>query len=149
MRESMIGKEQAARQVGQSAAAGFQIGVRRTYPVSRGQAWALLTSPEGMKLWLGELPSLEFVPGTEYISKEGNYGEIRVVKPLEQIRMTWQRKHWAKPSTVQIRLLETKSGNTTISLHQEKLEDMQAREQMKQYWEEAQAGFQEHFDADR
>ncbi|WP_163882059.1 SRPBCC family protein [Paenibacillus favisporus] len=128
--------DDAAKPVGLTAAAGFQVGVRRTFPVSREAAWSLLTSPEGMMVWLGKLPALEFKPGTTYTSKEGNHGKIRVVKPGEQIRLTWQRPGWPHPSTVQIRLLEAKTG-TTISFHQEKLTDIQQREQMKAYWEEA------------
>ncbi|OZB93561.1 SRPBCC domain-containing protein [Paenibacillus sp. XY044] len=130
------GANEAAKPVGLTAAAGFQVGVRRTFPVSREAAWSLLTSPEGMMVWLGELPSLDFKPGSTYTSKEGNHGEIRVVKTGEQIRMTWQRPGWNHPSTVQIRLLVAKTG-TTISFHQEKLTDIWQREQMKAYWEEA------------
>ncbi|RCX13305.1 activator of Hsp90 ATPase-like protein [Fontibacillus phaseoli] len=123
--------------IGQTKSVGFQIGVRRTFPVSREAAWTFLLSPEGLKLWLGDLPSLELEPGHQYITGEGNFGEMRVIKPLEQLRMTWQRKGWAQTSTLQIRLIPNPSheGKTTISFHQEKLADALAREEMKRHWE--------------
>lgn len=34
--------------VGQTVSTGFQVGVRRTFPISPEQAWTFLISPEGM-----------------------------------------------------------------------------------------------------
>ncbi|KIL40714.1 ATPase [Gordoniibacillus kamchatkensis] len=126
-----------ARPVGLTAGAGFQIGVRRTLPVSQEQAWALLTSAEGLPLWIGQLRELPLTPGQTYVTDDGISGEMRVVKPGEQLRLTWRKPEWPGPSTLQIRLIPSHSGRTTISFHQEKLADMAAREQMKLRWEEA------------
>jgi uncharacterized protein YndB with AHSA1/START domain len=115
---------------------GFQIGVRRTLPLSKEQAWAFLTSSTGLHSWLGELASLPMEPGHRYLTQDGTSGEVRVVKPLEQLRLTWQRQDWPTPSTLQIRLLPAGPDKTTISFHQEKLEDMHVREEMKLRWEE-------------
>ncbi|WP_028553079.1 SRPBCC family protein [Paenibacillus sp. UNC451MF] len=121
--------------VGQTATAGFQIGVRRTLNMSKEQAWELLTSATGLKLWLGDLETLNLEAGHPYTAYDGTSGEMRVVKPYAQLRMTWQRKDWAKPSTLQIRLLPASGNKTTISFHQEKLADLHAREEMKMRWE--------------
>lgn len=123
---------------GQTATVGFQVGVRRTFPISQELAWALLLSPEGLPLWLGDLTSLELQVGHKYLAKDGTHGELRVVKPLHQLRMTWQRKGWEKSSTLQIRLYPnpTNIDKTIISFHQEKLQDAMVREDMKQHWEE-------------
>ncbi|MWV46365.1 SRPBCC domain-containing protein [Paenibacillus sp. HJL G12] len=131
------GERQAVKPVGQTTSAGFQIGVRRTFPISGQEAWTLLVSPEGMMHWIGEVGSLEMKPGESFASVEGITGELRVVKPMEQLRMRWQRKDWKHPSTLQIRILPASQGQTTISFHQEKLEDMHAREVMKDHWEQA------------
>lgn len=124
---------------GQTASAGFQIGVRRTFPISQEQAWDLLVSPEGLKLWLGDLSALELQVGQGYTTKEGISGELRVVKLFQQLRMTWQPRGWEKSSTLQIRIIPnpTNADKTTISFHQEKLKDVYTRECMKKYWEEA------------
>lgn len=123
------------RPVGQTASVGFQIGVRRTLPIPPQQAWGILTSSEGLRLWLGDLPTLGLEPGYRYITQEGTSGEVRVVKPLQQLRLTWQPEGWARPSTVQIRLLSSDPEKTTISFHQEHLADATARAEMKRRWE--------------
>ncbi|MFC8689571.1 SRPBCC domain-containing protein [Brevibacillus porteri] len=122
--------------VGQTAATGFQVGVRRTMPITPEQAWAFLTSPDGVKLWLGHVSNLSFSEEETFTSSEGISGQFRVVKPLQQFRLKWSMKEWEKPSTLQIRLLSDKPDRTTISFHQENLDHMNTREQMKLHWEE-------------
>ncbi|NEW06752.1 SRPBCC domain-containing protein [Paenibacillus sp. SYP-B3998] len=124
-----------ARRVGQTATVGFQIGVRRTLPVSPEEVWKVLTSPEGRQDWLGNLEDVRFTESHNYETVEGTTGEFRVVKPLHQIRLTWQPKNWPQPSTLQIRLIAIQAGRTTISFHQEKLAGEQQREAMKLRWE--------------
>ncbi|MBD0384225.1 SRPBCC domain-containing protein [Paenibacillus sp. WST5] len=133
------GQKLGRKPVGLTASSGFQIGVRRTLPLSKEQLWAYLTSTAGIQLWIGDMPFLELKVGHKFITKDGTSGELRVVKPLEQLRMTWQRKDWERASTLQIRLLSAHPDKTTISIHQEKLEDLFVREQMKLHWEEAAA----------
>lgn len=73
-------------------------------------------------------------PGHQYRTMLGT-GEIRVVKPLLQLRLTWKKEGWQRPSTIQIRILSKENNKTTISFHQEHLADQQIREEMKRYWE--------------
>ena len=67
----------------------------------------------------------------------GARGEVRVVKPGERLRMTWQPDGWAAPATLQLTLSESASGKTTITAHLEKLPDADAREAMRERWREA------------
>lgn len=127
---------ESGKMVGQTAATGFQVGVRRTMSVTPEQAWAFLTSSEGVKLWLGHVSDLTFSEGESFTSSDGISGQFRVVKPLRQFRLKWSTKEWEKPSTLQIRLLSDKPDRTTISFHQENLDNMNTREQMKLHWEE-------------
>lgn len=122
--------------VGLTASVGFQIGVRRTVSLSQEKAWELLTSQKGRKLWLGEIADFTFEKGVAFCTKEGITGVLRVVRPDEQLRLTWQPADWPEASTLQIRLLPAASpGKTTISFHQEKLDTMPRREEMKARWE--------------
>ncbi|WP_349305656.1 SRPBCC domain-containing protein [Bacillus sp. FJAT-49711] len=120
--------------VGQTKAVGFQIGVRRTFPISHKEAWKLITSKEVLSLWLGNVKSFPLQKGETFSSEMGK-GEIRVIKPLQQIRLTWQKEKWEKTSTVQIRILHKEENKTTISFHQEHLSDESVREEMKELWE--------------
>lgn len=123
------------RIIGQTKDVGFQVGVRRTFSISQEKAQELIASKEGLDLWLGESTSIILEPGQKYITKTGA-GEIRIVKPLEQLRLTWQKEEWEKPSTVQVRIISKASNKTTISFYQEKLADKNVREEMKVYWGE-------------
>ncbi|MBB6733831.1 SRPBCC family protein [Cohnella zeiphila] len=123
--------------VGLTRTTGYQIGVRRTLPVARDRIWSYLLSPEGLKAWLGDLAKLELEPGRAYRTGDGSVGEVRVVKPLEQLRLTWQPRGWERASTVQIRLLAVDSGKTTVAFHQEHLDGPLTRARMKLRWEEA------------
>ncbi|MDM5249507.1 MULTISPECIES: SRPBCC domain-containing protein [unclassified Lysinibacillus] len=120
--------------IGQTKTAGFQVGVRRTFPISQEKAWNLITSQDGLNLWLGESTGIILEQGQIYITKSGS-GEIRVVKPLQQLRLTWQKVGWEMASTVQVRIISSANNKTTISFHQEKLSDQNVREEMKIYWE--------------
>ncbi|WP_372813959.1 hypothetical protein [Paenibacillus sp.] len=57
-------EHQAREPVGQTSSVGFQVGVRRTLPLSQEQAWRLLTSPEGLSWWLGGCPPCSWNPGS-------------------------------------------------------------------------------------
>ena len=130
------------RIIGQTKTVGFQVGVRRTFPISQEKAWELITSQKGLNLWLGESTSIILHPGQKYNTKTGT-GEIRVVKPLQQLRLTWQKEEWERPSTVQVRIISKVSNKTTISFHQENLSNENVREEMKVYWEKVLEGIRE------
>ncbi|MCM3629680.1 SRPBCC domain-containing protein [Paenibacillus glycanilyticus] len=123
--------------VGLTQDAGYQIGVRKTLAAGQEQLWSYLTSPAGLGIWLGKVKEWELAPKKAYRTEEGIAGELRVVKPNEQIRLTWQPEGWDKPSTIQIRLIAAAEGRTTVSFHQEHLSSQQTRAQMKLRFEEA------------
>jgi uncharacterized protein YndB with AHSA1/START domain len=137
-----VGYEQARgkRVVGETADARFQVGVQRSVAATVTEAWELITSrPE---LWLGEGASVAFDKGEQYEVPPANgapgaSGEVRVVKPGDRLRMTWQPAGWPTPATLQLTLLESGSGKTAIHAHLEKLPDADAREAMRKHWREA------------
>lgn len=130
------------KQVGETASAGWQIGVRRTLPVTQEQAWELLMTPEGLALWLGSVPALQLAVGEQFVTADGTSGELRVVKPLHQVRLTWQRPGWERASTLQIRCIPVGPAKTTIAFHQEWLADATVRAEMKARWEGVLAALQ-------
>ena len=120
--------------VGQTKDVGFQIGIRKSIPISLDIAWDFLFSEEGLKIWLGKINSNQFDRNETDKTKEGVEGKVNVFKPNSHIRLTWKPKNWTNTSTLQIRVIEAK-GKTTISIHQEKLIDSNQREEMKKYWD--------------
>ena len=131
-----VGYEQARgkRVVGETADTGFQVGVQRTVAATAEEAWELLTTrPE---LWLGEGAFRGLVEGERY-EVPGASGQIRVVKPGDRLRLTWQPEGWEAPATLQLTLSESGPGKTAITAHLEKLPDAEARDAMRAHWREA------------
>lgn len=120
------------RAVGQTVSVGFQVGVRRTLPCADEALWQLLTSEEGLTIWLGGPIPLQ--RGARYTLADGTIGELRVFRPGSHLRLTWQPHGWATPATIQVRVLPARSG-TTLSIHQERLPDGATRAAMKAHWE--------------
>ena len=120
--------------VGQTKDNGFQIGVRKSYPVSVDTAWSFLFSEAGLSTWLGEINLEHLELNKPYKTKEGIEGKVSVFKPNSHIRLTWKPKHWTNTSALQIRVLPSKD-KSTISFHQDKLLDSKQRNEMKKYWD--------------
>jgi uncharacterized protein YndB with AHSA1/START domain len=128
-------KARGKRVLGETAAAGFEVGVSRTVAAPRQEVWELITSrPE---LWMGEGASVSFEPKRNFevpggSDGEGLKGEIRVVKDGQRIRMTWHPEGWQSAATKQITLTEKGPEKTAIGVHFEKLPDADAREAMRE-----------------
>ncbi|MNN19423.1 hypothetical protein D3C81_1326660 [compost metagenome] len=122
--------------VGKTKAVGYQVGVRRTFQVTVEEAWNLVTTRQGIEVWLGELSSYDFGVGAQFNTTSGISGEIRVINEHQNIRLTWKKKDWEKASTLQIRTIKQKDNKCTISFHQENLPSFEVREEMKARWDE-------------
>lgn len=119
--------------VGKTKRQGWEIGVRRTFPVAAYEAWNVLMTQPGLGCWLGHGVKPNFKKGDIFKTDEGTAGEIRSYSEGSLIRMRWQPREWDFASTVQIRVLPAKSGST-VSFHHEKLENGGQREQMRLHW---------------
>lgn len=122
--------------VGVTKDAGVQIGVRRTIAADKERVWRYMLSADGLKRWIGTVPEFRLEKGFAFESAEGVAGKLTVVQPLHKLRMTWKRPEWEQHSRLQIYWLSASRGRTTVSIHQEMLEDVYIREQMRRYWEE-------------
>lgn len=121
------------RSVGKTKGQGWEIGVRKTFPVGTGRLWEILMMQPGLGYWLGTGVSAEFEKGNTYKTAEGTTGDIRSFEAGRLIRMTWQPRDADLPSTLQIRVLSAKRGST-LSIHHEKLLNGEQREAMRQRW---------------
>jgi uncharacterized protein YndB with AHSA1/START domain len=122
--------EKETRPVGQTKDTGWQIGARRTFPIPLEDAWRLVTSPDGLRLWLGDAPTLDFTTGAAFSLPDGASGEMRVFKPNSHLRLTHHPPGWPRPSTIQLRVIPNKD-KTVIAFHQEHLPGPEEREQRR------------------
>ncbi len=122
------------KQIGKTKDVGFQFGIRKTTAISVENMWDFLFSKNGLKIWLGKLNN-ELELKKEFETENGITGLVRVLKPNSHIRLLWKPKTWKNISTVQIRVIENKT-KTTIAIHQEKLLNLEQRNEMKKHWTE-------------
>jgi uncharacterized protein YndB with AHSA1/START domain len=61
---------------------------------------------------------------------------MRVVKPGQRLRLTWQRPGMKRPATLQITLVEGQPGKTSFRIHLEHLPSQKFREEMKSHWKD-------------
>jgi uncharacterized protein YndB with AHSA1/START domain len=126
--EKSIGR----REVGSTEDADFQVGVRRTLDVGVDEAWALVTSPAGMREWLGVDGPLPGTVGEAIDDPTGGSYELRSIETGKRIRLR-HHEHDGGQSTIQLTLTEKPSG-TTISFHHENLPHAEAREAKREHW---------------
>jgi hypothetical protein len=120
--------------VGLTKDAGWQMGVRRSFPIDINEAWAFLFSEEGSGLWLGKVKELKWEKGQEYKTNNGIQGVVRVVSVFSHVRITWKKKEWENYSSLQVRTIRGKN-KTTIAFHQDRLTGTEQREEMLIHWE--------------
>ena len=123
------------RPVGLTKDVGWQIGVRRTVPLSVEEAWDLLFSKEGLKVWLGDTAKITFTRNEPYQLKDGTTGEIRVFEKHSHIRLTWDPEGADRPSTIQVRVMPC-DGRCIIGFHQEHLGSAAEREQRRRFFQQ-------------
>lgn len=129
------GTQPTTRPVGQTQDVGFNVGARRSFPLTTDQAWDWLTSPDGVRVWLGDVKGeLPREPGAAYETRDGAKGEIRVFEPGSHLRLTWQPKGWKRASLIQVRVRPALKG-ATLAFHQEHLAGPRARADMKKRWQ--------------
>jgi uncharacterized protein YndB with AHSA1/START domain len=121
--------------VGETADAGFQVGVRRTLPRSAADAWRDLVEGDGRALWLGPGATFHPTPGTTYRCDDGTEGEVRTVRAGRRVRLTWRPPDAPAETTLQL-TLEPKGERCVVAFHHERLPDADARERVKARWRE-------------
>ena len=121
------------RPVGKTKDAGWQIGVSRTIAVGLDAVWEYLTSSEGLAVWLGPGVETPLRKGQAYRTDDGTIGEIRSLRPLDRVRLTWRPANRADHATIQIALAPAKTG-CTVRFHSERLRDSDEREKMREHW---------------
>ncbi|MFE6872376.1 SRPBCC domain-containing protein [Kitasatospora sp. NPDC057692] len=121
------------RPVGLTRDAGWEIGVSRTLPHPPEAVWSLLTSPDGLALWLGPGARLADRVGGPVTADDGSAGELRGLRPGSRIRLTWRPAGRSAATTVQVTVTPSRGG-TLLRFHQERLHDEAERTRRRTHW---------------
>lgn len=122
--------------IGLTRDSGWQMGLRKTVPVTQEKAWRFFLSEEGIRLWFGTLES-GLQTGVDMRTKEGFEGRVTTFVEGSHFRMKWKKPGWDHFSLLQVRLMPAgspKGSATTFAFHQDQLQDEQEREEMKRHW---------------
>ncbi|NEA37116.1 SRPBCC domain-containing protein [Streptomyces sp. SID13031] len=125
---------------------GWEVGVSKTLQYSVPELWDLLTSPNGLTLWLGE--GAELAVGSRYETADGTTGEVRSYREHDRIRVTWQPADWSHDSTVQL-ALSGSGPKTVLRFHQERLADADERTRQRTHWQDVMTTVIERLGSDR
>jgi len=123
-----------SKPVGKTKDAGYQVGARKTISAASADAWECLTAGEGLSLWLGDSDVDKLTEGTRFRLADGTSGEVRVCSD-SHLRMSWHPPGWARPSTIQLRVIP-KDDRSVIAFHQEHLPGPEERARRKQFYKE-------------
>ena len=149
----VVGYEQyhKRRVVGQTADAGFQIGVQKVIHKPAREIWAFLTSDAGLKIWLSPTASLDhvrFEKGAAYELPDGTKGIMGPVHEAEKLRLQFTPAGRASkpPTTLQFYLDCNRNtpNKTNLGFHQEKLASAAEREKMRKHWREVLEELKDH-----
>ncbi len=119
--------------VGKTKDAGYEAGVRRTFPVDVPMLWESLVSEVGLSVWLGSVRTEDLQVGIEFSVTGGIEVKVAVFVTESHMRLRWKQAGWKKASTLQVRVLPS-GNNATLSFHQENLSDAEVRSHMIEHW---------------
>ncbi|HEU4948993.1 MAG TPA: SRPBCC domain-containing protein [Kribbella sp.] len=137
----------AGRVVGQTKDAGFEIGVSKTIPYAINRVWNLLTSAEGLAVWLGPGARLDLRKGSTYQTADGTTGEVRSIHEHDRIRLTWRPSDWSHDTTVQV-AIRASGDKTLLRVHQEWLADADERTRQRTHWQNVLGALIERLESD-
>ncbi|OJV14376.1 MAG: hypothetical protein BGO21_16730 [Dyadobacter sp. 50-39] len=118
---------------------GYEVGVSRTVPVPAAKAWEIISSEAGLATWLGALTEGRVGIAETFKTEDGITGTITVLEPGSHFRMAWKTEYWRNNSTLQVRVVGSKSktaGKSVITFHHEQLPRAADRDAMKRHWQE-------------
>jgi len=118
--------------IGQTKDVGWNIGVSKTVPYPVERVWALLTSRDGVRLWLGDV-ELGTGKGDRYETPDGTVGEVRSFREHDRVRLTWRPAGWDHDSTVQV-AVRGQGDKTLLRFHQEWLASAAERDRQREHW---------------
>lgn len=131
--EIAIGK----RIEGRNLKGEFSVSISRTFPVDRRTLWQMITSAQGLAVWLRPMSEIEFVAGNFFERDDGIFGQIRTMKSEERVRLTWQDGEMSKKSVLQLYLIKRKGSKSVLALSHNHLVDGRWREPLRALWKQA------------
>ncbi len=121
------------KEVGKTKDSGYQAGVRKTFDISHHDLWNFMFSEKGLHIWLGKISPDKLEINQPHSLANKNSFTITTFVPQSHLRMKWKKANWTNESILQLRFISN-NKNSTISFHQEKLQDNNQRNEIIAHW---------------
>ena len=122
------------RGVGNTADAGWQIGVSATVDLPPAALWERLLGSD-LPRWLGHVDGGLPPVGATGRTADGGWFEVRAVRPREKVRLRWSPSGDPAAATVlQVSVRPASGGRSRVGFHQERLPDAAARADRREHW---------------
>lgn len=131
--ETAIGR----RIAGQNAKGEYMVTATKSIAVPARVVWKKLISDEGLKIWLKSLFEVSIKAGVVFETEDGFFGQIRTVKASRRIRMMWNEPNWARPTTLQVTLVEKPKGKSILVFDHTQIRDTRVHTAMRKRWRTA------------
>ncbi|WP_413288845.1 SRPBCC family protein [Bdellovibrio sp. HCB337] len=122
------------RVAGRDAKGEYSVTGTKTFYIDKKALWKLVTSPEGLAIWLAPMSDFKLKTKTFFEREDGVYGEIRTMKAGERIRFSWQEGDWAKTTSVLLFIVGRANGTSILVFQHERLKDGRLREPLRELW---------------
>ena len=122
------------RIAGQNGKGEYSTVATRTFPLSARELWKLISSPDGLALWLKPMGDFMVKPKNEFEVEGGIFGEVRTMKAPERIRMTWQETDWPKASVLNVAVIPRDGKKSVLVFQHDGLRSARQREDLRAYW---------------
>lgn len=122
---------------GQNSKGEYTLTATRSLKASRQKIWNLLSSPEGLAVWLKPLSDFDLSAGESFETTDGAFGEVRTLKKTERVRLSWQIEDQEKPTTVQVFIVARPGQNSILAFGHEGILSARLQEQLRVRWKNA------------
>lgn len=119
---------------GQNLKGEYQVTATRVFPVDAKTLWSLISSPDGLRIWLRPMSDFVLQPKQMFEVEGGIFGQVRTMKANVRARLSWQETDWAKPTVLNVSVISRPGKKSILVFQHEALRTTRQREDMRAYW---------------
>jgi hypothetical protein len=122
---------------GRSEKGLYAMTASKAVPLNQKKAWALLSSVEGMGVWLQPFAPFAWKKGQGFEVDGGIFGEVRTILAPERLRISWKEEAWAKASVIQLVVIPRKGEKCIVVIQHESIPTESLKEKLRARWKES------------
>ncbi len=125
------------RKAGQDAKSKYMVTATKSLACDVKELWKLLLSKKGQAVWLKPYSTLKILPGVQFETIDGFFGEIRTIAENRRLRMYWQDADWEKHTVVEIQIVGRPGKKSILVFNHTGITDTRTKETLRLRWRKA------------